>query len=319
MNLAKFFNNAPTAQQTDFQIDIKLAWGLGLKDFSNWFAIEFYRKLLTDCYGRAAGIKDKDQAVYWDSVVSTQSARGLISLLATAMAEQKSRLYLVRVLDVVREADSSEQAAIDADPSGASGVCLNFDKFYQATVLKQLAALLFYVLKNSGTGLQLSQAVLIKISNLRENLANLNAQGPIMQARAVAAALKDEGRGVLMDAADAVEVPPYDPEPMERSLDVLFGLISMVTGMPQSYVNGIIHSGLSNTGTADELAVERGLLYYFNSIFKPVSDKLLNANITFKTSNWRKFAEVANLLPVLEATDVIPQEYKDKLIKELFG
>lgn len=75
------------------------------------------------------------------------------------------------------------------------------------------------------------------------------------------------------------------------------------------------------TGEGDADAVERGLSYYFNSIFKPVCDGLLGTNLVFKTSRWRKFAEISNLLPVLEGVgeDLVPKEFKDKLIKEIFG
>ena len=125
----------------------------------------------------------------------------------------------------------------------------------------------------------------------------------------------------MFDASDVVYLPKFNSEPMEVALDVLFGLMSMVSGLLKAYISGILTSGLNNTGEGDAEAVERGLRYYFNSIFKPVCDSLLGTRLIFKTSRWRKFAEIANLLPVLESVgeDLFPKEYKDKLIKEIMG
>lgn len=316
----KFLGAGASSQATQYKVDVSFPWELESKAFCDWFVLVLYRKILTDCFARSAGIPDDKKDLFWDSVVSTEAARGLISIVAEAMGDEKKGVYLVYRNGTVREADTPEErAAIDADKTGANGICLNFIHFYQSSVLKELGRLLFCLLKNANMGLHLSQSVLIKISGLRENVANLNAENAIKQAGDIAAALKENGKGALLDAADAVELPPYDAEPMEKSLEVLFGLVSMVTGLPQSYVNGLIYSGLSNSGEADELAVERGLAFYFHSVFCPVVFKLLNVRPAFKTSEWRKFAEIANLFPVLDGSDSIPEEFKERLLTELRG
>lgn len=319
LNFSKFFGTN-TQQQTDFQLDIRFPWDLAQKDFTEWFCKNLYRKVLLDCYARAADFPQKKESVLWDSVVNTQSARGLVSILAEGMTDTEHEVYLLYVNNTVRPAlTEEERQAILNDLTGDHGIILSFKDFYQTKILKQLAALLFCALKNANTGLHLSQSVILKISGLRENISVLNSQGPTAQAKALVQALTQDGKGAMLDSGDLIETPPFDPEPMEKTLDVIFGLISLSTGLPRSYVDGLVNSGLSDTGEADSLAVERALSFYFNSIFKPVCDKLLKCNLVYKRSSWRKFAEVANLLPVLEATDMVPTEYKEKLIKELFG
>lgn len=307
-------------QATEYKVEVSFPWELESKNFCNWFVLVLYRKILTDCFARSSNIPEDKKGLFWDSVVSTEASRGLISIVSEAMADKKNGVYLVYKNGTVREADTPEERkAIEDDKTGASGICLNFANFYQSSVLKELGRLLFCLLKNANMGLHLSQSVLLKISNLRQSVADLNAEHAIKQARDIASALKENGKGALLDAADAVELPPYDAEPMEKSLEVLFGLVSMVTGLPQSYVNGLIYAGLSNSGEADELAVERGLAYYFHSVFCPVVKKLLHVTPVFKTSEWRKFSEIANLLPVLDACGSIPEEFRKRLIAELRG
>lgn len=54
-------------------------------------------------------------------------------------------------------------------------------------------------------------------------------------------------------------------------------------------------------------------------LYKDFSKALLGCNdLVFKTSDWRKLAQVANLLPIVETSDAIGQETKEKLYKELF-
>ena len=122
-----------------------------------------------------------------------------------------------------------------------------------------------------------------------------------------------------MDGEDKTELTNFDPEPMEQALEVLYGLMSMMSGLPRAYVAGQMTSGLNATGEADEMAVERGLRFYFNSIFKPVCDLLFGCKLVYKTSNWRKFAEIAGQLPTLEMTELISKEIKERLIKEVVG
>lgn len=320
MSIKDIFSFQKKDAPTDYSVALSFPWDLEQEQFCHWFVLELYRKILTDCFVRTAGIPEDKKGVFWDSVVTTEAARGLVSILAEAMTARQKGVYLVYKNDVIREADTQEERdAIDADKSGAAGICLNFGKFYQASVLKELGRLLFCLLKNANAGLHLSQSILLKVANLRESVADLNAENAIQQARDIADALKENSKGALLDAGDAVELPPYDAEPMEKTMEVLFGLVSMATGLPQSYVNGLIYAGLSNSGEADELAVERGLAYYFHSIFRPVAAKLLNFKPVFKVSEWRKLAEIANLLPLFESCDALPQEFRERLLAELRG
>ena len=77
-------------------------------------------------------------------------------------------------------------------------------------------------------------------------------------------------------------------------------------------------TGISTTGEADELAVDRGLKYFFFAIFKPIVDNLFDLSTQMKTDNWRKLSTVSNLVPIIESSSIISDERKEKLIEELF-
>lgn len=318
MSLKDFFN-FNQGGKTDYSVSLGFDFAYGDKTFkfAEVFTVEIFRKILTDCYEHAADFPKGKEIALWDSVVFTQARRGLISILAHAMT-YKEKLYLKLDEGYVRKATEAEKKEIDADPSGKKGLCVDFSDFHRATIVLNLASLVELLLKNANTALNISKSILLQINGLRENVANANAGEVIEQAKAIAQGLKN-GTGGLLDAGDIVKLPTFDTNPMEQALDVLYGLMSFITGLPRAYISGELTTGLSTTGEADEKGIERGLTFYFNSIFKPVCDKLFGGSLVFKTSNWRKFAEIANLLPTLEATDMVPEEYKTKLIKELFG
>lgn len=322
MNIKGIFNFQQNKTPTDYSVSLAfpLVYGGRNAEFTSVFVFEFFHKILTDCFSMAGDFPTEKQKALWDSVVSTAAQQGLITLLANGMLNRTSNLYLVYDGGFVRLATNAEEKEIDADPSGKKGIKVSFANFKKATILLVLASLVESLLINANTGLKISQSVLLRIDKLRESVSNQNADDAVLQAKAIEKGLK-EGKGAMLDGADVVELPKFDSEPMEVALDVLFGLMSMVSGLPKAYISGILTAGLNNTGEGDADAVERGLSYYFNSIFKPVCDGLLGTNLVFKTSRWRKFAEISNLLPVLEGVgeDLVPKEFKDKLIKEIFG
>lgn len=287
--------------------------------FSNVFVFELFRKILTDCYDRAADFPEKFTGALWDSVLSTKADKGLVSILADHMTRKTKDAYIKLDNGFVREVtDMQERALIDADPTGKQGIHLDFSHFHRATILLILTALAELILHNANAGLNLSKSILLKINLLRQTVADMNAEGALAQAKAIVSGIK-EGKGALLDGEDTVELPKFDPEPMAQALEVLFGLMSLITGLPRAYVSGELTSGLNATGEADEQAIERGLRFYFNSIFKPVCDALFGCNLVYKTSRFHRVAGVLDGLLKLNDMDLIPPEKKQELVKEVLG
>lgn len=324
MNIKDIFNFQKKDTQTDYSVSLSfpLVYDGKNADFAHTFVLELYRRILTDCFNHSSEIPQDKQGALWDSVMcfgAEKGANGLISFLAEAITDRKPKLYLVFDNGFVRLATKEEEKDIDANPKKMGAVGLCFADFKQATILLVLASLMERLLENANAGLNISRSVLIQINQLRESVSLPNAEGAIAQAKAIEQGLKS-GKGALLDAADKVEVPVFNTDPLESALEMLYGLMSFFTGMPRAYVSGELTAGLNATGEGDQQATEQGLKFYFVSIFKPVCEQLFGVkNLTFKTSEWRKFAEIANVLPVLEATDAIPAAVKERLVKEMFG
>lgn len=321
MNIKNIFNFQKRDSATDYSVSLSfpLSYEGKTAKFAYLFVQELYRRILTDCFDHAANFKTEAQGALWDSVLTfgaDRGAQGLISVLATAMTERAGRVYLVLDNHFIRPATEAEKKEIDANPLKKGAVCLCFKDFEQATVLLVLASLVERLLENANAGLNISKSVLIRIANLRENVSLSNSAGAVEQAKAIEQGLKN-GKGALLDAGDAVEVPSFNTDPLESALETLYGLMSFFTGLPRAYVSGELTGGLNATGEGDADATEQGLKFYFSSVFKPICDHLFGLDVKFKTSQWRKLSEIANLLPVLDASDSIPDTFKEALKAEL--
>ena len=300
---------------TEYMLSCPFQFGMDGNAFIHLFITNFYKKVLTDCVHRTIGLKDEQKATLWDNSVATAQNEGLITLLAEALYN-KEELYLVYKNGVVREADNEEKELIRENRLNDYGVCVNFTKYALTDILRVFAGMLLAILQSANVGMNVAKALQVGIANLRETVANGDKEEAIAQAKAINDSLK-EGKSILRDAADVISATQFDSEPMEKSLQVFFGLLSFFTGFNAAYLAGDLVSGLSGTGEGNETATERALANYFNAILKPALDALFKVSVKFKTSNWRKLAEIAGLLPALEATELIDTDTKKALLKEI--
>lgn len=300
---------------TDFEVDNPFTMAVNGETYAKYYGVEIYRRILTDCYTKTDGLSDTQKMLFWDSCLTSDAKQGLITILAWAMYN-KNITYIVYKVGVVRVATKEEEKLIDNDATGKSGIKIDLTNFHKTDLLNIYIGLLYNIIATCNTGLNLSKALKIGISKLRETVSNENKEPIIAQIQAINEAMK-AGKSVALDKEDTVSAVGFDFTSTEKGMEIFLSLIANLLGFPQSYLSGIISGGLNNTGENDTLAVERGLLFYFNSIFKPTTDKLLGTNLKFKSSNWRKLAEMKDFLPALEMTTLLTDEEKQEIIREV--
>lgn len=305
-------------QNTEIEINFPLC--VGKEKFIEWYIKRIYARILFDCRAKASGFSDKYDDALYDSYISTEMPFGLISLVVDAMY-RRGKIYLVYKSGVVSKATLEEQQEIDRKIKNAqqlkNEVVIDFKNFDTTELLKVYSGILYKALETANTGMNMSQSVILKIKDYRGTISVASSGEAAAQGKAIARGVKT-GRGVMADAGDSIELPIFDVEPMEKSVVFINGMISNALGFPLSYVNGALTTGISTTGEADELAVDRGLKYFFFAIFKPIVDNLFDLSTQMKTDNWRKLSAVSNLVPIIESSSIISDERKEKLIEELF-
>lgn len=310
--------SAPTELPDLFPLSIKES------EFVRTDVVNIYAKILTDVLERTQGVKAEDLPLFWDNCVQSNVQKGLISLLADAMAS-KSDLFLVHAKEqkVVRKATSNETQQIKDDykKTGESkvGIFISFTHFDRTDMVKLYAALEYCVIASLNKSMNLSKAVQIKISDLRGSVALADKDAAVTQITAMAESLK-KGKDVYMDAKDLIELLKPDVSATEKSMDFILSKRAYWLGFPTSYLSGEQTAGIGSTGEADMRAVERGLKGYFFAVMKPAIDALFGVNVTFKSQDFRLVAAGLETLKTFQLIDdsLMSAETKKKIIDRMF-
>ena len=309
----------PNVQDTVIEISFPLY--MRKEKFIEWYIKHIYSRIMFDCRARSLNIAEEYNNIFYDSFISTEMPQGLISIVADAMY-RRSKLYLVYKAGVVSSATQEEQKIIDDKIKNGqklkNEVLIDLKNFDNTDLLRVYSEILYKALETSNAGMSMSQSVILKMKDYRGTISVATADDAKTQGTAIAKAVK-RGKGVMIDSGDTIELPNFDIDPMEKSVVFINGMVANALGVPLSYINGALTTGISTTGESDELAVDRGLKYFFYAIFKPIVDNLLNIKIQLKTENWRKLASVSNIIPVIEGSSIIAEDRKKQLVEELFS
>lgn len=293
---------------------------MDIKDFVDFKVITLYAKILRRCYAKSSGLSDEQAANLWDSVDLGDAQHGIINKVSFAMAKKKE-LILFKDGGIVREAEQAEADQIkkDYEERGRSdkGVYLNFKKYAMTDVLRLYMAFIFEIIRGAWVNVNLTKALQLKIADARKTIAASDAADPMQVASNVVSALKD-GKSVFLDAGDEVKTTDLQTQAIKDALSLVYGLLAGELGVSTSFICGELTSGMAVTGEADVNANEDGIKDFFNSVFKPIMDKLFGVSLKFKSDNWRRIKEFAQIIPFVETAEYISEEKKRELLERLF-
>lgn len=312
-------------QTSSDELPFLFPFSLEQKLFKEVDILTTYTKILTDTVERTHGIPEENQAALWDNCLQSEANKGLVTLLADAMACEKD-LFLVWVpsTKILRKATSEEQKKIEEDykknASSTVGVFVSFKNYRRTCLLKIYSDLEYCVLGSLHKSLNLSKAIQFKIDTLRATVSLVDADKAKLQASVIAKALA-AGRDVYMDAKDIIETAKPDTSAAEKAMTFLDNKRAYILGLPLSYIAGEQTGGMNATGEIDAKAVERGLKQYFVSIIQPVVKALWNKDVEFKSDDFRLIASALEALKTFElaSEDLISMEAKRGIIQQMFG
>ena len=309
-----------------------LTGGAVITDFVNPYKLEvdrpefvrfqislLYQKILKRCYAKSMGMTDEQAQNLFDSVELSNAQYGTITLISNAMTLKKE-LVLVNDIGIVREATTDEAEKIKkayAEGKKANGVYMNFQKYTLTDILKVYMSLIYDIMSGAKVNLGLAKALQMKISDLRKTVAASSSEDIKTQATALAEALKD-GKSVALDGNDVIETTQLQTQQITDGLKLVYGCLASILGVSVAFVAGELTSGMAVTGEADVNANEDGIKDFFNSVFKPIHDKLFGIQLKFKTDNWRKIKEFAGVIPYIESSIYATEEQKQRFFEYIF-
>lgn len=283
-----------------------------------------YAKILTDVLERTQGLEPDQAAAMWDNCLANENSKGIVSLLSTAMYE-RTDLYLVydKALKFARLANQAERAKISEDYKkqaySSVGVYVSFKDFKKTSILKLYSVFEYLTICSLHKSMNLSKAMLIKISELRSSVSLTDSKKAEAQAKQIATQL-GEGKDVLIDAKDIIESPIPDISSIEKAFSFINEKKSFYLGLPKSYITGEQTSGMGSTGEQDTKAIERGLKNYYQSIIKPLLTSLFGVELTYKSQDFRQITQGLTALQTFDliSDTHISSENKTKIINQLF-
>lgn len=322
--MATFFGLRIFGNRTQTELPQIFPLSLNLNSFVESDVINVYSKILTDCIERTQGIPDKFVPLLWDNCLQNESSQGLITLLATAMAD-KADLFLVYnpAVKVVRRADAQESVKIRQDYKtkniSDSGVYISFKNYKRTDMVRIYSILEYCVVGSLHKQMNLSKAIQFKMSEMRSSVSLTDSTKAEAQARAIAQSLSG-GYDVMMDKNDEIVTATPDISATKESIGFIDSKKAFYYNMPLSYIDGEQTPGIGSTGEADTRAVERGLKQYYITIIKPTLLALFGLNTSFKSNDFRMIASGLEALKTFELVqdDLISQTNKKLIVSKLF-
>ena len=282
-----------------------------------------YTKILTDCANRATTLTDEMRNALYDNCLASEQDAGIITLLSKAMLN-KQKLFLVYKNGVVRKADTEEQERIELDyektNSSNLGVFVSFANYTKTDMLRIYSLMEYCVLQSLYKSMKLATATQMKISNLRQSIAEHDSIAAINQAKNIAAGLK-EGKDILLDSADDILTNKPEIDAIKESINFINEKKAFYLNLPISYITGNLTSGIGSTGESDVKAIERGLSDYFYPILKPTLDAIFNKDIQFKSQDFRLMDSALNTLRTFEmiGEDLVTKENKRIIVSKILN
>jgi len=283
-----------------------------------------FTKILTDTLERTHGIPKEVTPLLFDNCVQNESQFGLITLLVEAMVSQ-SDLFIVykKALKTIRKATFEEQEKIKNDyktkGESESGVYISFRNYRRTQMLKIYSELEYCILASLHKTVNISKAVQIKVSKLRDSVSLADAGLAEAQARAIAVALR-RGSDVFLDKEDEITTATPDVSPTEKAIGFLDAKRAFYLDLPISYISGVQTGGIGSTGEADTRAIERGLKQYFFSIIEPVLNAVFGIETEFQSQDFRQLTTALEALKTFElvSDNILTNEAKKQITARLF-
>jgi hypothetical protein len=172
MNLVKLFQFATTTN-VDGELPTIYTFGVNEVDFVRSDIINIFTNILTDCVERTQGIPEKDYPAFWDNCLASEANKGLITLIAEAIAD-KQELFLVYVAGVLRRADGPETSKIREDykknGSSSAGVYISFKNYRLSDILKIYSGMEYSALCSLGKTMAVAKSVQFKMAKMRRSV-----------------------------------------------------------------------------------------------------------------------------------------------------
>jgi hypothetical protein len=300
------------AQSTEWSFALGIIFSMDItkEKFVEAYTKDLYKKILVDCANKTVSLDEKIEKVLFDNVLASENQKGLISYIADGLYDcSKITLFYYPKQDII----SNTELANDVKNKG---VQLDFSNNYKNKVLKVYIGMIFDILSNFSTALNISKSLNYKIQDLRTLIDKDTIKDVENQSRKIIEAIK-KGESVAIDKGDEVVLSSFDIAPAKQAIEEINKLIAGVMGLPISYINGELSTVIASSSNNESVAINRGIKNYWTSIFAPCVSQIFGKNISFQKDILTTLTNSIQVLQFLEMTELIDEKQKKILVNDI--
>ena len=280
-----------------------------------------YTRIIHKCFSRSIIPDGIDKSAFNMSVYDSYSPfkLGLASVITNTLVDMQQAFIKVSktdggvVLFTVLDSNASEQ-----EKNASDVIELDFTKFYQVEVIKLIYCLIQGVLSGIDNGITVSQAMVFKLHKLSEMVQNNSTDKVLREQLEQLNTSITQGKAGFIDAQSDVVFPTFDAKPSQTSLDLLYGMIANITGLPMSFINSETVGGLGSTSDSDNQRLNDAIEYYYFNVINNILYSVYNRVFEFQ-----QFVSDINgmisLFAFIETTTLLSEEGKHKFMRNNTG
>lgn len=244
-----------------------------------------YTRIIHKCFTRAIVPKEVKEPSFNMSIYDSYSPfkRGLASIIVIALVEMKQIFVKVSETDNgVKLFTVLDTNATENERNASDVIELDFRKFYQVEVINLLYLLIQGVLSGIDNGITVSQAMVFKLHKLSEMVQNNSTDKVLREQLEQLNEAISQGNAGFIDAQSDIVFPTYDATPAQTSLDLLYGMIANITGLPMAFINSETVGGLGSTDSSDNQRLNDAIEYYYYNICNNILYSVYNRQFGFQ-------------------------------------
>lgn len=279
--------------------------------FIHLMSFKIYERIFRSALDSLAMTKEQSKLIMPSASSSyTPRSDGFIKYMATAASRRQNlKIYGTKKSNGTWLFNSTK-------PEGVEDITefqLDFSAFDESKMIASACGLMFQVLNAAAKGIKASEAVLVKLENLTEQIADQKTKKALRGMLTEFEKSLREGKLIFLSGSSTAEFMSFDTKPSVENMAFCYSLISMITGYPLEFFNGVGGSSLSDTGASTEKAIERADAHYSESVINPFIQELFGLRL----EAWPKFESISDLASVItfiETTTILTNEDKKKIL-----
>lgn len=243
-----------------------------------------YTRIIHKCFSRAILPADVEKSAFNMTIYDSYSPfkNGLASIITFALVKQKQIFIKLSKTDnevilfsVLTDPTETEKTASDV-------IELDFTKFRQIEIINLLYCLIQAILTAIDKGVTISGAMLFKLHKLHEMTQNDSTQKVLAEQLTQLNDSITQGNAGYIDANSDIVFPAFDAAPSQIGIDLIYGMIANITGLPLSFINAETVGGLGSTEGSDNQRLNDAIEFYYYNVVNNILFSVYNKVFEFK-------------------------------------